>query len=203
MNAQSSRRLLSNRACSRLRSDRGQSIVEFAICMPLLVVLVLGVVETSNALMSQHIITKTAREGSNMISRETRLTDAGTALQNMSSTPGAFSSTTKVIFSVLMRSQTGTNSGSLVLYQRHQVGNLSLPGSRLNGSGSFPAANDYTATNPNNDAGLRVTNAPAGIASVPGGMIYVTEVYTTYTPMTPLNNFGITVPSVLYSIAYF
>ena len=193
----------SSRAFSRLRSERGQSIVEFAICLPLLLVLVLGVVETSNALMSQHIITKTAREGSNMISRETRLTDAGTALQNMSSAPGSFNSTTKVIFSVLLRSQTGSNNGFLVLYQRHQVGNLSLPGSRLNGSGSFPAANDYTATNPNNTASLRVTNGPPGIAGVPGGMIYVTEVYTTYTPMTPLNNFGVTVPSVLYSIAYF
>ena len=44
--------------------------------------------------------------------------------------------------------------------------------------------------NPNGDAGLRVPNAPAGIASVPGGMIYVTEVYTTYTAMTPLSNFA-------------
>lgn len=188
---------------NRLRSSRGQSIVEFAICLPLLLVLTLGVVETSNALMSQHIITKTAREGSNMISRETRLADAGSALQNMSSTPGSFNSTTKVVFSVLMRSQTGSNTGSLVLYQRYQVGNLSLPGSRLNGSGSFTAANDYTAANPNNDTGLRVTNAPPGIASVPGGMIYVTEVWTTYTPLTPLNNFGVPVPSVLYSIAFF
>ncbi len=102
-----------------------------------------------------------------------------------------------------MRSQTGSNNGSLVLYQRHQVGNLSLPASRLNGSGTFPAANDYTAANPNNDTGLRVTNAPAGIAAVPGGMIYVTEVYTTYTAVTPLTNFGITIPPVLYSIAYF
>ena len=69
--------------------------------------------------MSQHVITKVSREGSNMISRETRLTDAGTALKNTSSTPGAFNTTTKVIFSVLMRSQSGTNNGFLVLYQRH------------------------------------------------------------------------------------
>jgi Flp pilus assembly protein TadG len=194
---------LTTHSFPRLRSSRGQSIVEFAICLPILIVLTFGVVETSQALMSQHVITKTAREGSNMISRETRLTDAGAALQNISSAPGTFNSTTKVIFSVLLRSATGSNNGSLVLYQRHQVGNLSLPGSRLNGSGSFNSANDYTAANPNNDAGLRVTNAPTGIASVPGGMIYVTEVYTTYSAVTPLSNFGIAIPSVLYSIAYF
>ena len=187
----------------RLRSSRGQSIVEFAICLPLLLILTLGVVETSNALMSQHVITKVSREGSNMISRETRLTDAGTALKNTSSDPGGFNATTKVIFSVLLRSQSGTNNGFLVLYQRHELGNLSLGVSRLNGSGTFPAANDYTAANPNSDTGLRVTNAPTGIASDPGGMIYVTEVFTSYTPLTPLTNFGITIPPVLYSIAYF
>ena len=195
-----------SRALARLASSRGQSIVEFAICLPLLLLVTLGVIEMSNALMSQHVITKVAREGSNMISRETELVDAGTALQNMSANPGTFNARTLVIFSVLMRSQTGSNTGQLVLYQRYQVGNGSLGGSRLNGSGSFTAANDYTAANPNNTASLRVTNAPAGIASVPGGLIYVTEVYTSYDSMTPLGNlrdYNIPVPTVLYSIAYF
>jgi Flp pilus assembly protein TadG len=191
------------RQLSFCRSDRGQSIVEFAICLPLLVVMTLGVVETSNALMSQHMITKIAREGSNMISRETKLVDAASALQNMSSNPGTFNSTTRVIFSVLLRSETGSNAGSLVLYQRYSFGNTSLPGSKLNGSGTFNAATDYTAANPNNDSGLRVTNAPAGIAGVPGSMIYVTEVYTTYNVITPVRNLGIPIPTSLYSIAYF
>jgi Flp pilus assembly protein TadG len=187
---------------NRLRSSRGQSIVEFAVCLPLLLLLSLGVVETSNALMSQHVITKVAREGSNMISRETRMQDAATALTNMSSNPAGFNTTTKVIFSVLMRSQTGSNNGYLVLYQRYTFGAGGLPGSKLNGSGTFNAANDYTANNPNNDTGLRVTNAP-NVATVPGGMIYVTEVYTTYNTLTPVRNLGVPIPSQLYSIAYF
>ena len=188
----------------RLRTERGQSIVEFAVCLPLLLVVTLGVIETSQALMAQHVITKVAREGSNMISRETRLTDAATALRTMSSAPAEFNSTTKVIFSVLLRSNTGTNAGQLVLYQRYEFGNMSLPGSRLNGScGTCTAASDYTASNPHNNTGLRVTNAPSGIASVPGGMIYVTEVYSTYETLTPVRNLGIPLPEVLYSIAYF
>jgi Flp pilus assembly protein TadG len=191
------------RPSSLHRSERGQSIVEFAICLPLLVVMTLGVVETSNALMSQHMITKIAREGSNMISREVKLVDAASALQNMSSNPSSFTSTTKVVFSVLMRSESGSNNGSLVLYQRYSFGNTSLPGSKLNGSGTFNAATDYTASNPNNDSALRVTNAPADIAGVPGSMIYVTEVYTTYNVMTPVRNLGIPIPTTLYSIAYF
>lgn len=188
---------------SRLRSSRGQSIVEFAICMPLLLLLTLGVVEVSNALLSQHIITKIAREGSNMISREVKLTDAENALRNMSSNPGVFNANNRVIFSVLLRSQSGSNNGQLVLYQRYTFGNASLGNSKLNGSGTFNAANDYTASNPNNDAGLRVTNAPAGIATDGGSMIYVTEIYTSYTTMTPVRNIGIPIPQTLYSSAYF
>ena len=90
MNAHSSLRLTVAPRLSRLRSDRGQSIVEFAICCRFSWCIVLGVVETANALIDQHIVTKTAREGSNLISRETRLTDAGTAHANMSSNPVNF-----------------------------------------------------------------------------------------------------------------
>ncbi len=38
---------------------------------------------------------------------------------------------------------------------------------------------------------------------VPGGMLYVTEVYTRHPLITPLDRFGITLPQTLYSIAYF
>jgi hypothetical protein len=84
-----------------------------------------------------------------------------------------------------------------------EFGNLSLGASRLNGSGSFNSTTDYTANNPNGDTGLRVTNAPSGIAADPGGMIYVTEVYRQYDTLTPVRNIGLPIPSLLYSIAYF
>jgi Flp pilus assembly protein TadG len=180
----------------RLCAERGQSIVEFAVTLPLMLVVSLGVVETSNALMSQHVITKMAREGANMISRETELVDAGNALRMMTSNPAEFNATTHVIFSVLMLSQSGTNNGQLVLYQRYETGNLSVGASQLNGScGTCNAGTDYTA--------LRVTNAPTNIVTVPGGLIYVTEVYKTFDTLTPVSNLGITVPPRLYSVAYF
>ena len=155
--------------------------------------LTLGVVETSNALMSQHVITKMAREGSNMISRETRLTDAGAALQH-ELRPGN-----------LQQHDQGDLLGAHAEPDRIQqwvARPLSeAPGRQSVASGQpaerqrhVPGRERLHGANPNNNAGLRVTNAPAGIAWVPGGMIYVTEVYTTYTPMTPLSNFGITMP---------
>src|SRR5437667_12490667 len=47
----------------------GQSIVEFAIILPLVLVLVLGVVEFSYELLDLHVVTKLTREGSNLMSR--------------------------------------------------------------------------------------------------------------------------------------
>jgi Flp pilus assembly protein TadG len=187
---------------SRTRSERGQSIVEFAIALPLLLVVTLGVVETSNALYHQHIITKIAREGANLISRETTLQDAETALRNMATSPINYSNGTTVIFSVMMRGQTGTNAGHLILMRRRQFGSLPAS-SRLNGSGSFGGPPEYAATNPNNTASLRVTNAPANIVATPGAFIYVTEIYSRYTTITPLNMLGISLPNQLYSVAYF
>ena len=36
-----------------------------------------------------------------------------------------------------------------------------------------------------------------------GGLVYVTEIFTTHNLLTPLDRFGVTVPNTLYSIAYF
>ena len=61
---------------SLISSASGQGLLEFALILPLLMVLVLGVVEVSYALLDQHVVTKLTREGSNMISRDTTLDDA-------------------------------------------------------------------------------------------------------------------------------
>ena len=61
--------------------ERGQSLVEFTLVLPLLIVTALGVVEVSYAMLDQHIVTKLTREGSNLISRSTTLGDAANALE--------------------------------------------------------------------------------------------------------------------------
>jgi Flp pilus assembly protein TadG len=44
------------------RSDRGQSLVEFVIVLPILLVLIFGIIEFANAWRTAQIITNTARE---------------------------------------------------------------------------------------------------------------------------------------------
>jgi Flp pilus assembly protein TadG len=187
----------------RRRSEAGQSLVEFALALPFICVLVLGVAEVSYALLDQHIATRLAREGSNLISRDVALADAATTLNSMASRPVDFSSSSTVIFSVLKVGATSgsTNFGQLILYQRYQYGALAASshvGTR--GSGTFNS--DNTATNADTNGGLQVTNVPIGTLA-PGGMVYITEIFTRHQILTPLDRFGITVPDTLYSAAYF
>ncbi len=191
----------------RLASSSGQSVIEFALVMPIVVVLVLGVIELGSALQDQHLITKLTREGSNLISRDTTVEDAATALRLMTSAPVNFENgSSKMIFSVVKRGATtgSPNYDKMVLYQRYVYGSFAgVSNIKIAGGGSFGGAPDYAAASSDSNTGLQVTNLPANLVSVKGGMIYITEIFTKHTMLTPFDQFGVTVPQSLYSIAYF
>jgi hypothetical protein len=182
-------------------------MIEFAMILPLIVLLTLGVVEVSWALLDAHVVTRLAREGSNLISRDASLQDAAQAMQSMSTRPVDFNNGSKLIFSVLRNIDitSAGNYNQTILYQRYEYGSLGLGASKLNiaGSGSFGSGPDYQATNASNDTGLRVTNLPAGMTVSLGGTVYVTEVFSPHPLITPFDRFGIAMPQLLYSIAYF
>ena len=185
----------------------GQGLVEFAIALPLVTVLSLGVVEASYALLDQNVVTRISREGSNLISRNVSLEDAATALQKMATTPINFSSDSKAFFTVIKKGNVvGTaNFDQIYVYARHSVGGLTGYSSKLGtvGTGSFRGAPDFQANNPDTDSSLRLQTVPANVDIPQGGMLYVTEVYTKHALLTPLDRFGIILPQTLYSIAYF
>ena len=192
----------------KLIDARGQSLVEFAFLMPLVLVVALGVVEFGYALLDQHVVTKLTREGSNLISRDTTIDDAVTAMRSMSTRPVDFTTRSRMIFSVLKKgSTTGTvNYDQVILYQRAEYGasvSGSLSGLRMRGSGTFGSGPDYVAVNSDSNAGLQIANVPAYLDVTRGGLMYVTEIFTTHNLITPLDRFGVTVPNTLYSIAYF
>jgi len=190
---------------SLLKDTRGQSVVEMAVVLPLLLIVVLGVIEVSYALLDQHVVTKMTREGSNLISRETSLADAVNALKSMSGRPVNFNSNSKVIFSVVRRgATTGTNNYNKdILYQRYEYGALSASSVISTKGGATFSPPDYQAANADSDTGLQLNGLPTGLSVGTGSMVYVTEVYTKHELITPFDKFGIKVPKVLYSIAYF
>jgi hypothetical protein len=190
----------------RLPSSSGQSIVEMALVLPLALIMVLGVIEVGYALLDQHVVTKLTREGSNLISRDVTLQDAAVAMQTMVTRPVDFTNGSKLIFSVLKKvSTTGAaNYDRIILYQRYEVGPLGAASTlQTVGVGAFGSAPDFQAVNSDNDTNLQIRNLPANLDLTRGGLMYVTEVYTSHPLLTPLDRFGITVPSTLHSIAYF
>jgi hypothetical protein len=123
----------------------------------------------------------------------------------MSSRPVNFDATARMILSVIKMVNTAgaANNGREVLYQRYEYGAIAAS-SRLTtqGNGVFGGPPDFLAANSDSDANLRVLNLPANLV-VPGGLLYITEIYSRHPLITPFDRFGIQVPSTLYSIAYF
>lgn len=191
---------------SRLRREsRGAALIEAALTLPLVMLIVFGTVDVGYSLLDSHTVTRLTREGSNLISRNTTLDDAASAMSAMSTGLVDFGSNSKVIFSVIKKGGTlGTaNLDELVLYQRYEYGSLAVA-SRIStaGGGTFGPAPDYIAADSDNDTGLRV-GLPSNLVTVRGGLVFVTEVFSQHQRITPLQNFGVTVPETLYSIAYF
>lgn len=191
----------------RLLDARGQSIIEFALLSPLILVVALGVIEFGYVLLDQHVVTKLTREGSNLISRDTTIDDAITAMSSMSTRPVDFNTRSRVIFSVLKKGATtgSANYDQVILYQRAEYGSgvTGASGLRMRGSGTFGAGPDYVAQNSDTNSGLQIANLPAYLDVTRGGLVYVTEIFTNHDLLTPLDLFGVTVPNTLYSIAYF
>ena len=191
----------------RLLDARGQSIIEFALLSPLILVVALGVIEFGYVLLDQHVVTKLTREGSNLISRDTTIDDAITAMSSMSTRPVDFNTRSRVIFSVLKKGATtgSANYDQVILYQRAEYGSgvTGTSGLRMRGSGTFGAGPDYVAQNSDTNSGLQIANLPAYLDVTRGGLVYVTEIFTNHDLLTPLDLFGVTVPNTLYSIAYF
>jgi hypothetical protein len=143
-----------------------------------------------------------------MISRDTPLQDTTTALRLMKSGPVDFDGgTSKLILSVFRRVSTTTarNYNKVVLSQRVEYGSLpNQSGLTTAGSGSFGGAPDYIAVDADDDPNFVATNFPANLAMSPGDVVYVAEIYSRHTFMTPLQSLlARTLPGTLYSIAYF
>jgi hypothetical protein len=185
--------------------SKGSTIVEFVIVLPILLLLILGVIEIGYALYENHLIVKLAREGANLISRQSTLQEAETAIVGAAMPPVAFNADGKLILSVIKLGTGGANLNTPIVYQRRVVGSLdanSVLGNPL--TTSFSGAPDYTAVDPDNDAGIRIPGTlPNGLTLTPGQSVFVTEVFTRHTVVTPLASFGLQLPANLYASAYF
>ena len=167
------------RGLARLsRSDSGQGIAEFALSLPIILVILLGMVEFSNAYDRTHGLAGLSREGANIAAR-------GTALSEVLTTVMANGETLKL----------PANGGAIVSRLVVKQGQPTIM-AQIATDGyeekSQLADNDVAAE----------WIAMAGFAE--GSTHYSVEVFLTYEPITPLAGlYKAVAPSVLYERAVF
>ena len=187
-------------------SDRGQTLVEMAFVIPIILMVSLGVVEVSYGILHQHVISRITREGANLISRDVSLLDASKALKSMSAKPVDFTDGSDLILTVLKKGAVvgSANYDKVVLYQRYHIGTLGSASTlTTRGPAVFGPAPDFRVANSDTDMNLQIANLPANVDITRGGLLYVAEVFTQHERLTPLDKFGITIPTTRQSIAYF
>ena len=163
-----------------LRNESGQSLVEFAACIVLLMVLVFAVVDLSRGIYVALVVTNLTGEGSSLASRGTSLSDAAAAVV-AASAPLTLSTSGRVIVSSVQN-----NNNVIQLTGQAASGNLvasSRVGTLIGGTAVVPAA-----------AKPQLNQT-----------VYVTEVFYAFHSITPVGNFlsGFFLPSRIYDVAYY
>jgi hypothetical protein len=197
----------------KTKPEDGQALVEFTLSLMLLIVLTLGIIEFSYAMYVKHVLIKMAREGANLISRNTSIYEAGNAMKYMANAPVDLNSShSRMIFTVIRMGSSGANTGKPVIYKYRTVGSLSGQNSVISQSGSCTfytdagaPGHDYENTSSTDPDGCLANGGtlPAGVVIPNSGQLFLTEVFNQHTLITPVGNLNLNVPNTLYASAYF
>ncbi len=176
---QSSHTQSSRAAIKAARS--GQATLEFGVAATVLLVLLLAVVDFSRALYDFQVMVGLTRQGSNLASRGDTLVQAASA-----------------VISGDAPLNLGSN-GEVIVTSVINVGGVD----QITGQASMGGTSNMSKVGTGVGSRANVPPAAAGMLQ-PGQTIYITEVYYTYTPITPIGNFvNLVLPSTLYEAAYF
>ena len=183
-----------SRFCRSARSkliadDSGQAAAEFAVVVPLILILICASVDFGRALNDVQIMADLTRQGSNLASRGTPLNESAAAVVS------GESGLDLVHFGdVIITSVTNENGSYKVSGQDSSTtdGLTVLSSTSKIGTG----------------VGATATLPAAAQSSIPqnGQTLFVTEIFYTFTSITPiqtLTNSVISLPTTLYDSAYF
>jgi Flp pilus assembly protein TadG len=161
--------------------ESGQAAMEFALIAALMLVILCMLIDFSRAIHDMQVMSGLSRQGSNLASRGTTLSDSATAVI-AGDAPLDLSTNGEVIIT----SVTNINRVYVITDQVSQGGTLqsSKVGTGVGNTAKVP---------------------PSAAAMLqPGQTIYITEIFYTYQPITPIQNLlKLVMPSNLYQVAYF
>lgn len=166
------------------RGQRGAALIEFALVLPLILMLVLATIDFGNLIQTRLIITNVSREGGSVASREINIDSNLTDLLEFSSSPLVMSGPDGRIYITRISAgqsdqapdptiTTQLTSGSLAASSRHQATDRDL--------GLTANLYDHLVFDSNN-----------GTADITA--VTVVEIFYKYRPITPLSNL---IPGIL------
>ncbi len=167
----------------RLEDERGGSLVEFALCITMMLVLVYGLIDYSQIIFDHQMMSGLSRQGSDLASRGTSLQDTVSALDTQGASLNIGANGRIIVTAVAEDS-----SGNLQIVDQAEsppgISVSSAVGSGVGNAASMPAS--------------------ASTVLRAGQTLYVTEVFYSYRPMTPIGALLKTsLAATLYESAYF
>jgi Flp pilus assembly protein TadG len=167
----------------RPQSERGDALIELALCLPVLLLMAFGVIDFSQMILDQQVMTGLSRQGSDLASRGTTLTATVSALGVQGASLN-FGTQGRIIVTEVANDVHGNPE---IVGQAESSTGISVTSAVGSGVGN-PASVPPSA--------VTVLNA--------GQTLYVTEVFYAYSPMTPIGGFLKTsLASTMYVAAYF
>ena len=167
----------------RLGDERGAALIELAICVPLLLIMVFGLIDFSQIIFDNQVMSGLSRQGSDLASRGTSLAGTVSALAGQGASLN-IGTRGRIILTAVADD---ANNKPEIIDQAESSTGISVTSAV--GSGIGTAA-----------------TMPANAATVlrAGQTVYVTEVFYSYSPMTPIGALLKTsLVSTLYDSAYF
>lgn len=172
----------------RLRNCSGQALVEFTFVAIILLLMIFGLIDFCRAISIRQVITSLSREGSNLASRNTSLSNAVEAVI-ASANPLNITTSGRVIITAVK------NVDGTTFTITDQLSKGGIPAS------SAPSKIGCCISNAPNSGWIPST--PMQVPQV-NKTIYVTEVFYSYQAITPIGKLlNFTLPSQLYDVAYF
>jgi Flp pilus assembly protein TadG len=167
----------------RLEDERGGALIELALCLPILCILVFGVIECSQIIFDNQVMSGLSRQGSDLASRGATL---ATTVSSLVTQGGSLNIGTQGRI-IVTEVANDTNGNPRIVDQAESSTGISAVSAIGSGIGN-PASMPSSAST--------VLNA--------GQTLYVTEVFYSYSPLTPLGGFLHTsFAFTLYEVAYF